>query len=189
MRMIVGLGNPGIQYRNTRHNVGFDVVDALACAWKIPFRATRFTGLVGEGVMLGHKVLVVKPQTYMNKSGECVEQVMDYYRVEPHELIVVLDDIDLPVGRIRVRSFGGAGTHNGLRSIVDYLGAGSFARVRVGIGPIPPDTDLAHFVLSRFREEEKETVQSAVVRAGQAVEALISDGIEAAQARFNAPPE
>jgi len=118
-----------------------------------------------------------------------VEQVMDYYRVEPHELIVVLDDVDLPIGRIRVRSAGGAGTHNGLRSIVDYMGARGFARVRVGIGPAPPEMDMARFVLSRFRDEEKEIIQAAVARAGFAVEALISDGIEAAQARFNAPPE
>ncbi|MFZ5974580.1 MAG: aminoacyl-tRNA hydrolase [Bacillota bacterium] len=185
MRMIVGLGNPGLQYKNTRHNVGFDVVDALSSVWKIPFKFTRFAGLVGEGVMLGQKVLLVKPQTFMNRSGECVEQVMHYYRVEMHELIVVLDDAALPVGRIRVRSSGGAGTHNGLRSIVDYLGAGNFARVRVGIGSPPPEMDLAAFVLSRFGDEEKDGIQAAVIHAAHAVETVISEGTEAAQARFN----
>lgn len=185
MRMIVGLGNPGLQYRNTRHNVGFEVVDRLSANWNIPFRFTRFSGQVGEGILLGQKVLLVKPTTYMNKSGECVQQVMDYYRVELHELIVALDDIDLALGRIRVRSSGGAGTHNGLRSIVDYLGAGGFPRVRVGIGAAPPRMDLADYVLSRFREDEREVMQDAVVRAAQAVEVVLGEGVAAAQAQFN----
>jgi len=185
MRMIVGLGNPGLQYKNTRHNVGFEVVERLSANWNIPFRFTRFAGLVGEGILLGQKVLLVKPQTFMNRSGECVEQVVRYYRVEMHEIIVVLDDIDLPVGRIRVRSSGGAGTHNGLRSIVDYLGAGGFPRVRVGIGAPPPQMDLADYVLSRFREDEREIVQEAIVRAAQAVEVVLSEGVAAAQAQFN----
>lgn len=186
MRMIVGLGNPGLQYRNTRHNVGFEVANSLASVWKIPFKFTRFEGLVGEGILLGQKVLLVKPQTFMNKSGECVLQVMHYYRVEMHELIVVLDDADLPVGRVRVRSSGGAGTHNGLRSIVDYLGAGSFPRIRVGIGTPPPGMDMADYVLSRFKDDEKEGIQAAILRAAHAVEAVISDGVDYAQSRFNA---
>lgn len=185
MQMIVGVGNPGLAYKNTRHNVGFDVVNTLAETWGIAFKQTRFSGQVAEGIILGQKVILVKPTTYVNKSGECVLQVMNYYAVERHELIVVLDDFDLPVGRIRIRSVGGAGTHNGLRSIVDYLGAGDFARVRIGVGPLPENIDIADFVLSRFKSDEKESIKKAIKRAANAVEVITNDCIEVAQTQFN----
>ncbi len=184
MKMIVGLGNPGRQYAASRHNVGFVVVDRLADRLGISVRKLQNKALIGEARLAADKVVLVKPQTFMNNSGEAVAALVRYFRVELQDLLVIYDDMDLPVGKIRLRYKGGAGTHNGMRSIINCLGSEEFARLRVGIDR-PPVGDWANYVLAPFRQEELATLRQALETAEEAALAFIRAGIDRAMNEFN----
>jgi PTH1 family peptidyl-tRNA hydrolase len=184
MRLIVGLGNPGKRYRDTRHNVGWDALDRLALRWGIRVDEKDGYCLTGRGAIGGQSVWLAKPQTYMNLSGTAVRELLRYYRMSPGGLIVICDDLDLPVGMIRVRPKGGHGGHNGLRSILDELGTGEFNRVRIGIGR-PAQMEPADYVLAPFQPEESRQIALAVDQAADAVEDILVRGPEAAMTRFN----
>ena len=184
--LLVGLGNPGTQYENTRHNVGFLVADELAERQNAPIQRLKFKALTNLLTISGEKVLVMKPVTYMNLSGEAVRQAADFYKVPPDHVLVVLDDTALAVGKLRVRRGGSAGGHNGLKSIIQHLGTDQFPRLRVGVGEKPhPDYDLADWVLGRFTGEDKKAIDAAVKRAADAVECLIGEGPDRAMNKFN----
>lgn len=185
MYVIAGLGNPGREYEGTRHNVGFMTLDALADKYNIDVREKAFKGLIGKGMIEGNKVILVKPQTYMNLSGECIRQVMDYYKVDPSEFIVIYDDISLVPGGIRIRKKGSAGGHNGIKNIIAHLGTQEFPRIKVGVGDKPPRMDLADYVLSRFSKEDREKMEQAFKDAAEAVEVMIAEGPDAAMNQFN----
>jgi len=185
MYIIIGLGNPENKYVGTRHNMGFDVVDRLAYQHNIALDTVKHKAMIGKGVIGGQKVLLVKPLTYMNLSGESVRAVVDFYKATPADLIVVYDDIALDIGRIRVREKGSAGGHNGMKNIILHLGTQEFVRVRVGVGEKPPRMDLADYVLSRFKSEEMPAVREGVVNAADAVELILEQGAPAAMNRFN----
>jgi len=183
MYVIAGLGNPGKKYENTRHNIGFITLDFLADRHDIKINKIKHKALVGEGRISGQKVLLVKPQTYMNLSGESLREVMDYYKVDIEEMIVIYDDIDLEAGAVRIRKKGGPGTHNGMKSIVQHLGS-DFPRIRMGIGK-DRKGDLADFVLGGFTKEDREVLEPAVERAALAVEMYVGEGIEKAMNKYN----
>ena len=185
MFVIAGLGNPGAQYDRTRHNVGFDTLDYFAAEYRISLNRSKHKGMVGEGVVQGNKVILVKPQTFMNLSGDSLHEVLHFYKVPPENLIVVYDDIDLAVGKLRIRPRGSAGTHNGMRSILARLGTEEFPRVRIGVGRPPAGWQLADYVLSRFSGEEREAVNGAIERASTALAAIMQGGAEAAMSRYN----
>ncbi len=169
MKLIVGLGNPGKQYEQTRHNIGFAVIDALASQWSIPLTQSKFKGLYGVGVYNGEKVLLLKPLTYMNLSGESIRAVMDYYQIDMEDLLVIYDDLDLPVGKIRLRQKGSPGGHNGIKSTVAHLGTQQFNRIRIGIDrPAPGTISVPDYVLGRFRKEEGVPTQEAVSKSAEA---------------------
>ncbi|MZQ74978.1 MAG: aminoacyl-tRNA hydrolase [Peptoclostridium sp.] len=185
MFVIAGLGNPGGQYECTRHNVGFDVIDILAHMHGISVKKLKHRALVGEGFIGGQKVLLVKPQTYMNLSGDSLAEILSYYKLSPEELIVVYDDIDTDFGRIRIRKKGSAGTHNGMKSIISRIGFDDFPRIRIGVGRPFDGRDLASFVLSKFTNEEMKEIAETEKRAAEAAEAIISGGVEAAMNKYN----
>jgi PTH1 family peptidyl-tRNA hydrolase len=184
MFIIIGLGNPGRRYEHTRHNIGFITVDHLAEKHGIRINKIKHKALVGEGIISGQKVLLVKPQTYMNLSGQSVREVVSYYKPELSNLIVVYDDVDLPMGRIRIRPSGSAGTHNGMRSIIYDLQKDDFPRVRIGIGG-ERRMGLADYVTGGFRKEEKKLMEDAVLRAASALECIIGKGIDQAMNEYN----
>lgn len=183
MYVIAGLGNPGKKYENTRHNIGFITLDFLAEKHDIKIDKLKHKALVGEGRIAGQKVLLVKPQTFMNLSGESLRAVMDYYKVDIEDMIVIYDDIDLPAGTVRIRKKGSAGTHNGMRSIVQHLGT-DFPRIRMGIGN-ERKGDLVDFVLGGFSKEDKEVLEPAIERAALSVEMYVDEGIEKAMNKYN----
>ncbi len=186
MHLIVGLGNPGSQYAHTRHNVGFDVVEALAARLGVCITRQKENALIGECFIGGQKTILALPQTYMNLSGQAVSGLARWYKTEPENLLVIYDDIDLPQGSIRIRKNGSAGTHNGMRSIVGELGYDCFPRLRVGVGERPAGWALADWVLSRYQtQEEKEAALAAYSLAGDAVLETISNGIESAMCKYN----
>lgn len=186
MYIIVGLGNPDRQYQNTRHNIGFDVIDAIADKNHITVGERKHRALIGKGFVGGQKVVLVKPQTYMNLSGESVREVIDFYKVdEKSELIVISDDVSLDVGQIRIRKRGSAGGHNGLKNIILHLGHDEFHRVRMGVGEKPQGYDLVDYVLGHFPKEEREIMDESAKRAADAVEMMITDGADAAMNRYN----
>ena len=185
MYVVVGLGNPGKQYENTRHNVGFNVIDILAKEYGISVSKIKHKALIGEGRVGSEKVLLVKPQTYMNLSGETLIDIYNYYKVDMENIIVIYDDIDLDVGKIRIRKKGSGGTHNGMRSIIKCLGANDFPRVRVGVSKPKPGQVLADFVLSRFRKEESDDVELGLEKAAKAVDVMIRDNIDLAMNKYN----
>ena len=184
--LVVGLGNPGDKYENTRHNVGFMVADELAERQKVPVQRLKFKALTNLETMSGEKVLLMKPVTYMNLSGEAVGQAADFYKIPPDHVLVISDDTALAPGRLRIRKGGSAGGHNGLKNIIQHLGPVQVPRVRVGVGEKPhPDYDLADWVLGKFVGEDKKTMDQAVKRAADAVECLIQNGPDKAMNRFN----
>ncbi|MDY0235866.1 MAG: aminoacyl-tRNA hydrolase [Gudongella sp.] len=185
MIVVAGLGNPGTKYSSTRHNVGFDVVDVLANKFGIKLNKIKFKGLVGEGIWAGEKIVLIKPSTYMNLSGESIRPVMDFYKLKPEELIVVVDDIDIEFGTIKIKKKGSAGTHNGLKSILLQTGTDQFPRVKIGIGRKPENYDLADFVLSKFSKSERQIIDKAILNAADAIDELISNGIDSAMNKFN----
>ena len=187
MYLIAGLGNPEVRYNGTRHNVGFGVIDELAERLGIDVSRVRSKGLTGTGrTESGERIVLCKPITYMNNSGECIRPVADYYKLDTtRELIVISDDIELDVGRIRVRPGGSAGGHNGLKSIIAQLGHDRFTRIRVGVGRKPPRYDQVDWVLGHFPEEEIPVMREAMELAAQAALMVISEGTEAAMNRYN----
>jgi PTH1 family peptidyl-tRNA hydrolase len=187
MRVVVGLGNPGKQYASTRHNVGFDVVDALAAHPSASRFQSRFSAQVAEIMEGSEKVLLVKPETFMNLSGRAVRQVMDFYQVEPAQLLVVCDDVSLPLGKLRARAKGTHGGHNGLRDIQNHLGTVEYARLRIGVGGTERG-EMSDHVLGRFKPSEKPVIEEAKMLALQAVCYWVVQGIEECMNRFNADP-
>lgn len=186
MYLVVGLGNPGKDYEKTRHNVGFDTADVLIDEYRIPQSGVKFKAMYGKGVIGGEKVLIAKPLTYMNLSGEAVRGLVDYFKIDvKEELIVVYDDIDLEPGHIRVRAKGSAGGHNGMKNIIQQLGTQEFARVRVGVGAKPKGWDLADHVLSRFSKEDRVLVDESIEKASKAVTCFVEEGIDAAMNKYN----
>lgn len=184
--LVVGLGNVGGQYDNTRHNVGFRVADALAERQRIPIQRLKFRALTNTAELGGVKVLLMKPVTYMNLSGEAVRQAADFYKIPPQRVLVISDDVALPVGKLRIRKSGSAGGHNGLKNIIEHLGTDQFPRIKVGVGEKPhPGYDMADWVLGKFSGEDLKTIDAAVERAADAVEALLKDGAERAMSKFN----
>jgi PTH1 family peptidyl-tRNA hydrolase len=186
MYVIVGLGNPDARYRHTRHNSGYLALDFLAERLGIAINKRLGKSMVGEGRIGTKRVILAKPLTYMNNSGEAVVELINWYKIDPaEELVVIYDDIDLPAGEIRVRQSGGAGTHNGMRSILYLTGTDQFPRIRVGIGKPDPKWDLAAYVLSVFPEEEREIMLTGLTNAADAAEIILQDGISAAQQKYN----
>ena len=178
MFIIVGLGNPTRQYEGTKHNVGFDTIDYLIDEYQIPSSGAGHKALFGKGMIAGQKVIVAKPMTYMNLSGESVRELVNYYKVDPEsELIVVYDDISLAPGQLRIRAKGSAGGHNGIKSIIAHLGTQEFPRVRVGVGEKPPRMDLADYVLGHFSQGERKIMEDAVKEAADAVMEAVEEGI------------
>jgi len=186
MIVIAGLGNPGFKYRNTKHNLGFMAVDLLAERHGIKIKKLKHKALSGEGLIAGKKVLLFKPQTYMNESGQSVKSVMEYYGVPIVDLAVVFDDIDIPLGTLRIRKKGSAGSHKGMQSIIYLLEDDQFPRFRIGIGADRGEVPLSSYVLSGFPKEKLDDVRSSVIRCADALELWLSDGIDAAMLKFNA---
>jgi PTH1 family peptidyl-tRNA hydrolase len=184
--LLVCLGNPGDQYENTRHNVGFMVADEVAERQRAPIQKLKFKALTNLLTISGEKVLVMKPITYMNLSGEAVRQAVDFYKVPPDHVLVVSDDTALPIGKLRIRKGGSAGGHNGLKNIIQHLGTDQFPRVRVGVGEKPhPDYDMADWVLGKFTGEDKKAMDAAVKRTADAIECILNDGLDRGMNRFN----
>ena len=184
--LVVGLGNPGEKYENTRHNVGFLTVDELAERARVPVQKLKHRALTNTLEVGSVKVLLMKPVTYMNLSGEAVRQAVDFYKIPPERVLVVSDDTALAVGRLRIRTGGSAGGPNGLKNIIQHLGTDQFPRVRVGVGEKPhPDYDMADWVLGKFQGEDKKAIDGAVKRAADAVECLLKEGPDRAMNRFN----
>ena len=186
MFVIVGLGNPTAQYEGTRHNAGFDVIEVLAEKYNISVDARKCRAFCGKGVIAGQKVLLVKPQTYMNLSGESVGGIVNYYKIDPEsDLLVIYDDISLDVGQLRIRKKGSAGGHNGIKSIIAHLGTTVFPRIKVGVGEKPKNYDLADYVLGHFSKQERELMEEGYEHASDAVEQIVQGEIEAAMNVFN----
>ncbi|MEH7084895.1 aminoacyl-tRNA hydrolase [Neobacillus drentensis] len=173
MKLIVGLGNPGKQYEHTRHNIGFEVIDALSSTFSIPLNQSKFKGLYGMGFYNGEKAILLKPLTYMNLSGESIRAVMDYYEIAQEDLLVIYDDLDLPVGKIRLRQKGSPGGHNGIKSTVAHLGTQEFNRIRIGIDRPQAGMSVPDYVLGRFRTDEKAPMEEAVKKSAEACAAWL----------------
>ena len=190
MYIIAGLGNPTKQYENTRHNAGFGVIDYLSEKYQIPVKQAGYRALYGSGYIEGQKVILLKPLTYMNLSGESIRACIDFYKIDPEEeLIVVYDDISLAPGKLRVRAKGSAGGHNGIKNIIQHLGGQKFARIKVGVGEKPAGWDLADYVLGQFSKEDQKLMDQAFEEAAAAAVSIITEGIDAAMNRFNGKKE
>ena len=184
--LVVGLGNPGDKYEYTRHNAGFLVADELGERGGFPIQRLKFKALTSTAAIGGQGVLVMKPVTYMNLSGEAVRPASDFYQIPPERILVVSDDINLEVGRLRIRTKGSAGGHNGLKNIILHLGTDQFPRVRIGVGGKPhPDYDLADWVTGKFSPEDRKTVDEAVKRAADAIECIMDLGLMRGMGKFN----
>ena len=184
--LVVGLGNPGDKYENTRHNAGFMAIDQLADRGDFPVQRLKFHALTHQATISGQGVLVMKPTTYMNLSGDAVAEAAAFYQVPPEHILVLCDDVSLPVGKLRIRTSGSAGGHNGLKSIIQRLGTDKFPRVKIGVGGKPhPDYDMADWVLGKFVGPDKTAIDEATLRAAQAVECYLKDGPQKAMNQFN----
>ena len=189
MFLIAGLGNPGPKYAHTRHNMGFDTVDILIERHHIPQSGVRFNAMFGKGMIEGTKAVVMKPLSFMNLSGGPVQQMASFFKIDPaSRLIVIYDDIDLPPGQLRIRKQGSAGGHNGMKDIINKLGTEQFIRIRVGVGARPKDWDLADHVLSRFDTREQKLIDEALEKAADAVEMILTRGVDIAMNEFNKKP-
>lgn len=183
--VVVGLGNPGKDYTNTRHNVGFDTIDILADRNNIKLNKIKFKSVYGEGNIEGKKVMLVKPQTFMNNSGIAVRDIIQFYKLPIENIIVIVDDIDIDFATIRIRTKGSAGSHNGMKSIIYHLQKDEFPRIKIGIGKRHPEQDLADFVLSRFSKDERFDIDLSIKTAAEAVESIISKDINFAMNKYN----
>lgn len=186
MYIIVGLGNPAKEYENTRHNIGFDVIDAIAEKYDISVLEKKHKALIGKGFIDGQKVILAKPLTYMNLSGESVRELVDYYKIEEtEELLVIFDDVSLDAGQLRIRKKGSAGGHNGVKSIIKHLGHDVFMRIKMGVGEKPKGYDLADYVLGHFGEKERNMMDESVDRAVDAVKMILFEDADAAMNVYN----
>lgn len=186
MFIIAGLGNPGKEYEGTRHNVGFDVIDRLADQYNISVEERKHRAFCGKGIIAGQKVLLVKPQTYMNLSGESIRSVLEYYKVnETQEFLVVFDDVSLDVGQIRIRKKGSAGGHNGIKNIIAQTGTTEFQRIKIGVGEKPKRHDLADYVLGHFSRAEREQMEEGYDRAVKAIELMVNGQVDEAMNEYN----
>ena len=184
--LVVGLGNPGDKYENTRHNAGFMAIDQLADRGDFPVQRLKFHALTHQATISGQGVLVMKPTTYMNLSGDAVAEAAAFYKVSEEHILVLCDDVSLPLGKLRIRTRGSAGGHNGLKSIIQRLGTDKFPRVKIGVGGKPhPDYDMADWVLGKFVGPDKTAIDEATLRAAQAVECYLKDGPQKAMNQFN----
>lgn len=183
--LVAGLGNPGREYAQTFHNMGYMALDRLAARLKIPVDRARFRGVCGLGKVDGLPVLLLKPTTFMNLSGDSLAEAARFYKVPPERILVLYDDIDIPIGRIRIREAGGPGTHNGMRSLVDRLGSDQFPRIRIGIGPLPEHFDIVSYVLHAVPEADQPLIGQAIDRAAEAADVCIREGVMKAMNRFN----
>lgn len=185
MYIIAGLGNPTKEYEKTRHNAGFDTIDVLAGKHGIQVTERKHRAFCGKGLIGGERVLLVKPQTFMNASGESLREAADFYKVPPEQIIVIYDDISLGVGQLRIRTKGSAGGHNGIKSIIAHLGSQDFPRIKIGVGAKPDRMDLADYVLSSFSQTDRQVMEDAFQEAADAVEFMLADGADAAMNRYN----
>lgn len=185
LTVIVGLGNPGKKYENTRHNVGFSTIDVLSSKYGIKVNRLKYKALTGDGIIKGERVLLVKPQTFMNLSGESINEIAQWFKLPMENLIVVYDDVDLSVGTIRIRPKGSSGTHNGMKSVIYQLQSDEFPRIRIGIGKAPEEWDLADYVLSKFNAEEAAEIAKSIQRAAEAATAIVQSGVEIAMNLYN----
>lgn len=186
MYLIAGLGNPSKTYEGTRHNIGFTMIDAIGEKYDIDVTTKKHKAFVGRGIIDGMRVILAKPQTYMNLSGESVREIADFYKIEPENIIIIYDDISLDVGELRIRKKGSAGGHNGIKNIIAHLGTQEFPRIKVGIGNKPEGWDLADYVLSKYSKAEQEALEEAADGVIGAVKLMLMDDIEAAMNRYNA---
>lgn len=189
MHIIIGLGNPTEKYQATRHNIGWDAITRISDDYKIPLNSRRHKAICGSGYIEGEKVILAQPLTYMNLSGECVRELVDYYKVSPENIIVIYDDISLEVGQLRIRKKGSAGGHNGIKSIISHLGTEDFPRIKIGVGDKPKEWDLADYVLSRFQGEEQTAIREALKDTSDACRIIITSEIEAAMNKYNKKKE
>lgn len=185
MYLIVGLGNPEEEYSKTRHNMGFNTINKISQQYNIEVKQNKFQALYGSGMIEKEKVILLKPQTYMNLSGESVKEVAEFYNLKPEEIIVIYDDIDIEKGHIKIRKKGGAGSHNGMKSVVEELQSTDFARIRVGIGQPEFKSDMINYVIGKVPQEEQEILQQGVEKAAKAVEEILKNGIDIAMNKFN----
>ena len=185
MYLIVGLGNPENEYAHTRHNMGFDTINQIAKNNNIQITKNKFKGLCESTIIQNQKVILLKPQTYINLSGESVKEVAEFYNLKPEEIIVIYDDIDIEKGHIKIRKKGGAGSHNGMKSVVEELQSTDFARIRVGIGQPEFKSDMINYVIGKVSQEEQEILQQGVEKAAKAVEEILKNGIDIAMNKFN----
>lgn len=185
MYLIVGLGNPENEYSHTRHNMGFDTINQIAKNNNIQITKNKFKGLCESTIIQNQKVILLKPQTYMNLSGESVKEVAEFYNLKPEEIIVIYDDIDIEKGHIKIRKKGGAGSHNGMKSVVEELQSTNFARIRVGIGQPEFKSDMINYVIGKVPQEEQKILQQGVEKAAKAVEEILKNGIDIAMNKFN----
>lgn len=185
MYIIVGLGNPEEEYSNTRHNMGFDTINKIAQKYDIKFSKTNFKGIYGTGIIEGEKVILLKPQTYMNLSGESIKEVIDFYKVSTENLIIIYDDIDIEPGIIKLRKTGGPGTHNGMKSVINKIGTEKFPRVRIGIGKPEYKGDLINYVIGKIPNEDKKILEKSTDLAKDAVIEVIKNGVDIAMNKFN----
>jgi PTH1 family peptidyl-tRNA hydrolase len=183
--ILVGLGNPGLRYRNTRHNVGFDTIDILSKKYSISIGQLKHKALIGDGFIEDKRVLLVKPQTYMNASGESIRDIVEWYKIPMDRLILIYDDMDLPLGKIRIRRSGSAGTHKGMKSVIYHLQLDTFPRIRIGINKVPEHIDIIDYVLGKFTKDERNIINDSIIKAAEAVVTVIKSGIDEAMAKFN----
>lgn len=183
--LVAGLGNPGKEYVNTRHNVGFDTIDLISGRTGIQVSKVKCKALIGQGVIEGKKVILAKPQTFMNLSGESIRDLVEYYKIDIKNVLVIYDDVDLPLGKLRVRSKGSAGTHNGMRSVIYHIQSDEFPRIRIGIGKPPEGWELADFVLGRFDSESRKIVEQCISKAADAAVDIIKSNVEYAMNIYN----
>lgn len=185
MYLIVGLGNPEEEYSKTRHNMGFDTVNKIAKEYNINFNKNKFKGIYGTGIIKDEKIILLKPQTYMNLSGESIIQIMNFYKIKPNEIIIIYDDIDIEPSHIKIRKKGSAGSHNGMKSVVKLLGTENFTRIRVGIGCPEDKKNMIDYVIGKVPEEELKILSDGTTKAKDAVIEIIKNGVDIAMNKFN----
>ena len=185
MYLIVGLGNPEEEYKNTRHNMGFDSVNKIANQYNIEINKNKFKGLIGTGIIENKKVILLKPQTYMNLSGESIREAMNFYQIKEEELIIIYDDIDIEPGIVKIRKKGGAGSHNGMKSVIENIKTKDFTRIRVGIGTPTHKGDLINYVIGKIPEEERKILDGATTKAKDAVIEIFKNGVDNAMNKIN----
>ena len=185
MYLIVGLGNPEEEYANTRHNMGFDTINKISEKYNIEVTKNKFEGLYGKGEIEGEKVILLKPQTYMNLSGHAVRKFMDFFKIEPEKIVIIFDDIDIEKGQIKIRKKGSGGSHKGMQSVVQMLGTEEIARIRVGIGSPENKKDMIEYVISKISKEEKELLEPGIEKAKEAVKIIIKEGLDKAMNKYN----